>query len=325
MSSIEIIKTGITQLGTDAIVNAANSDLLEGGGVCGAIFRDANSELMTLACREIGHCDVGSAVITPGFKLKAKYVIHAVGPRWNGGKHSEPKTLYSAYQSSLLLAKENKLRHIGFPLISAGIYGYPVDQAWKVALQSCFDFLDNNSDYSIHIEFAVLDDAIKSVGEKKLCEMFLKRQNKKNGISLSKEIKDNAYRWCCKYEMLFRALQAEDDIKTILKGYSAYAQTEYQKKHEELYSILYECMKEAYDKHLVVPEYWDIIEKSYLSHYVEKPFDGLTDSLSLEELIGCMATHIRSDYGSNGSWIYDVLAEGRILPFMHSYIKKYNK
>ena len=118
MSSIEIRKIGITKLDTDAVVNAANTGLWEGGGVCGYIFRDAGSKEMTAACQKIGHCDEGSAVITPGFKLPAKYVIHAVGPRWSGGEHNEPKLLYSAYKQSLLLAKENGLHSIGFPLIS---------------------------------------------------------------------------------------------------------------------------------------------------------------------------------------------------------------
>ena len=121
MSSIEIRKIGITKLDTDAVANAANTELWEGGGVCGYIFHDAGSKEMTAACQKIGHCDEGSAVIIPGFKLPAKYVIHAVGPRWSGGEHNEPKLLYSAYKQSLLLAKENGLHSIGFPLISAGI------------------------------------------------------------------------------------------------------------------------------------------------------------------------------------------------------------
>ena len=165
MSSISIRKIGITELATDAVVNAANSGLWEGGGVCGYIFRDAGSAEMTEACNRIGHCDEGSAVITPGFKLPAKYVIHAVGPRYIDGNHNEPKLLYSAYKQSLLLAKENGLHSIGFPLISAGIFGYPVEKAWKKAIQACRDFINNNPDYDIEIVFAVLDDKIKAIGE----------------------------------------------------------------------------------------------------------------------------------------------------------------
>ncbi|MBE6015451.1 MAG: hypothetical protein E7241_08840 [Lachnospiraceae bacterium] len=171
MSSIEVRKMGITKLDTDAVVNAANSGLLEGGGVCGYIFADAGRTEMTKACREIGHCDEGSAVITPGFKLPAKYVIHAVGPRWSFGNNNEAQTLYSAYTQSLTLAKSNGLHSIGFPLISAGIFGYPKDQAWQVAIRACKNFLKENSDYEMNIVFAVLEDDIKEMGEKTLKEM----------------------------------------------------------------------------------------------------------------------------------------------------------
>ena len=165
MSSISIRKTGITKLKTDAVVNAANSGLLEGGGVCGYIFRDAGADAMTKACNAIGHCDTGSAVITPGFDLPAKYVIHAVGPRYTDGNHDEPKLLYSAYKQSLILARENDIHSIGFPLISAGIFGYPVEKAWKKAISACNDFLANNPDYELDIVFAVLDDRIKAIGD----------------------------------------------------------------------------------------------------------------------------------------------------------------
>lgn len=165
MSSISIRKTGITKLSADAVVNAANSGLLQGGGVCGYIFRDAGEEKMTEACNRIGYCNEGSAVITPGFDLPARYVIHAVGPRYIDGNHGEPKLLYSAYKQSLILAKENGIHTIGFPLISAGIFGYPVEKAWKKAIQACDDFLSNNPDYEMDIIFAVLDDKIKAIGE----------------------------------------------------------------------------------------------------------------------------------------------------------------
>ena len=171
MSSIEIKKIGITKLDTDAIVNAANEGLWEGGGVCGAIFREARSAEMTKACNAIGGCKTGNAVITPGFKLPSKHVIHAVGPRWSGGDHNEPKLLYSAYKQSLILAKENNLHSIGFPLISAGIFGYPPDKAWRKAIQACVDFIQVNSDYDIDIIFAVLDDIILGEGQRTLGEV----------------------------------------------------------------------------------------------------------------------------------------------------------
>ena len=134
MSSITIQKTSITGLQVDAIVNAANSRLMNGGGVCGAIFQAAGAYELQAACNKIGKCNTGNAVITPGFKLPAKYVIHAVGPIWNGGAYNEAQLLYSAYKQSLKVAKENGIHSIAFPLISAGIYGYPKDEAWRDGL-----------------------------------------------------------------------------------------------------------------------------------------------------------------------------------------------
>ncbi len=170
MRTIKIQKIGITDLSTDAIVNAANEGLLAGGGVCGAIFKAAGHRELQNACDKIGHCDTGSAVITPGFRLKAKYVVHAVGPYWTGGQSNEPKLLYGAYSRSLEVATENGCRSIGFPLISAGIYGYPIDQAWKIAIQACRDFLDNHPENAIDIVFAVLNDGILQIGNETLKE-----------------------------------------------------------------------------------------------------------------------------------------------------------
>ena len=172
MSSIKIQKIGITKLGADAIVNAANSNLYAGGGVCGAIFRDAGMRELTAACQEIGGCHTGNAVITPGFKLPAKYIIHAVGPIWRGGNNNEPQLLYSAYKQSLLVAMENGCHSIGFPLISGGIYGYPKDKAWRKGLQACNDFIKNNPDWDMDITFCVLDDISKAQGDAVYAEVI---------------------------------------------------------------------------------------------------------------------------------------------------------
>ena len=166
MSSITIRKLSITELQADAVVNAANSDLAMGGGVCGYIFRGAGVAKMTEACNKIRHCPTGSAVMTPGFDLPAKNVIHAVGPVWYGGKRNEPELLYNAYKSSLTVAKENGLHSIGFPLISAGIYGYPQEQAWERAITTCRDFISENPDYEIEIIFCVLEDSILEKGQR---------------------------------------------------------------------------------------------------------------------------------------------------------------
>jgi O-acetyl-ADP-ribose deacetylase (regulator of RNase III) len=123
----------ITTLAVDAIVNAANEQLAPGGGVCGAIHRAAGPELAR-ACAELGPCPTGDARITPGFRLPAKFVIHAVGPVWQGGSAGEPERLAGAYRASLTLARDHSLRSIAFPAISTGIFGYPLERATDVAV-----------------------------------------------------------------------------------------------------------------------------------------------------------------------------------------------
>lgn len=173
-NTIEIKKIGITDLDTDAIVNAANDGLWAGSGVCGAIFKAAGRDKLQAACNEIGHCDTGSAVITPGFDLKAKYIIHAVGPVWNGGDHNEPQQLYGAYRKSLELALENGCHSVGFPLISAGIFGYPKDKAWRKAIQACTDFFEKHPEADLKVIFAVLDDDILTLGKNTVDEIAVK-------------------------------------------------------------------------------------------------------------------------------------------------------
>ena len=164
MSSITIQQKGITDIPADAIVNAANSGLWAGGGVCGAIFRRAGYEELTAACNAIGHCDEGSAVITPGFGCDCKYIIHAVGPRFIDGKHGEPVALYGAYKSSLELCLQNDIHSVVFPLISAGIFGYPLREAWEQAARACKDFLSSNADYDLDIIFAIPESEKIRVG-----------------------------------------------------------------------------------------------------------------------------------------------------------------
>ena len=165
---IRIEKISITELNTDAIVNAANEHLLAGGGVCGVIFREAGYEELQAACDKIGHCNTGDAVITPGFRLAAKFVIHAVGPIWYGGGNNEPELLYGAYMNSLKRAREAGCHSIGFPLISSGIYGYPMKGAWEQAIKACKDFSDKNPDREMDIVFAVLSEEVLIAGMKEL-------------------------------------------------------------------------------------------------------------------------------------------------------------
>ena len=142
--SLKITQGDITKMQVDAIVNAANEQLLAGGGVCGAIFHAAGYAKLTSACQEIGFCPTGQAIATKGYQLSAPYIIHTVGPIYQNGKYGEEALLYSAYQSSLTLAKELQLNSIAFPLISSGIYGYPKEAALYVAVESIQDFLSHH-------------------------------------------------------------------------------------------------------------------------------------------------------------------------------------
>ena len=133
-SSIRIVDAGVTGISSDAIVNAANSSLQMGGGVCGVIFKRAGAAELQKACDKIKHCDEGSAAITSAFGCSAKFIIHAVGPVWHGGNNGEKEKLYGAYKKSLELCKENDPHSVVFPLIFAGIFGYPIYDAWREAI-----------------------------------------------------------------------------------------------------------------------------------------------------------------------------------------------
>lgn len=140
---IEIQKGDITKLNVDGIVNAANSSLLGGGGVDGAIHRAAGSELLEFN-RKLGGCKTGEAKISPGFKLPAKFIIHTVGPVWNGGNKNEDELLANCYKNSLKLAVENKVKTIAFPAISTGVYRFPLEKAAKIAVNEVKMFLGKN-------------------------------------------------------------------------------------------------------------------------------------------------------------------------------------
>jgi len=165
-TQIKLVSDDITKLQVDAIVNAANRTLLGGGGVDGAIHRAAGPALLA-ECRTLNGCETGSAKITKGYHLSAKYVIHAVGPVWRGGNNNEPLLLQSCYETSLQLAKEYGCKSIAFPNISTGIYRFPKEKAAKIAIETVRDFLSKN-DLPEEVYFVCFDGENYSLYEKML-------------------------------------------------------------------------------------------------------------------------------------------------------------
>lgn len=244
---LQIVRNNIVLMETDAIVNAANSQLQRGGGVCGAIFEASDAKKLQKACNAIGHCPPGSAVITRSYGLKAKRIIHAVGPVWKGGTNGEEALLRSAYLSALRLAKSHRLHSIAFPLLSSGIYGYPKDQALKVALSTIQEFLLNEGD--LDVSLVVFDKSAFALSEKLM-----------NGV---KSYIDEHY------------------VKQIVES-EFYRRRNFQ---HEFSSALYSRKESAFSEYSFdTSEYLDLIEKTQLDEADTSIFDDIPSSYDDEPI-----------------------------------------
>jgi O-acetyl-ADP-ribose deacetylase (regulator of RNase III) len=172
MYLIKTIRGDITKIhGVQAIVNAANSSLLGGGGVDGAIHRAAGLELL-FECRLLGGCKTGQAKLTKGYNLPCDYVIHTVGPVWNGGKNKEEELLASCYYNSMKIAAENGIRTVAFPSVSTGIYHFPVELAAKIAVGTVAEFLKENEDKFDLVEWVLFDENTEKVYEREVDKLY---------------------------------------------------------------------------------------------------------------------------------------------------------
>ena len=310
MNNIELINASCADQTADAVVNAANSGLRAGGGICGVIFSKAGMKELTAACsRYETPLKDGSAVITPAFNMKnVKAIIHAVGPDF-GRTPTAFKELFDAYYNSLKVLKDNGYHSISFPLISSGIFGgalsNPAGESAKQCLKAYKKFTTDYPDYGVDVKLCAFSasEMIKAQEEFKEVTLDCTRQKE----------------FCRKYCMLLRAIYEDAELQKWCNDYSVYAPvTEHNGLEHILYSVF---MQEAYDENLVIHNYREVIDEAGLDEkLVSDPTDEFIKQLNEQQIIACIAWHFRRDHFSEGSLISDSIGNGKVLRYFEALI-----
>lgn len=298
MSKIRIEQLSIVDAGTDCIVNATNEQLKASSGVSNTVFKAAGWKQLQDLCDAIGHCDTGSAVATIPCNFNTNCIIHAVGPVWKDGKHKEPQKLYSCYVASLDLAKQSDLHSIAFPLISAGSYGYPIDKAWRIALQACNDFIEKNLDYDMDILFAVIDEQILQIGKNELQRLADKKKAR--------------YFSTYENELLLEKLDGKA-LGHAIKGVQMSSRENWlnwEQKDDKDLELFSDYSKEVW-------EMFSIFEYDYegLDHYNQYCEGVLPTDMNVQQ-IRTMLTFLRDGEHSHNGFISEYLNNGVILKML---------
>ena len=319
-TEIKTVKADITKIGyVTAIVNAANSTLLGGGGVDGAIHRAAGPELLK-ECRTLNGCKTGEAKITGAYDLPCRYIIHTVGPVWRGGDHNEAGLLAACYVNSLQLAVDRGIRSVAFPSISTGVYSYPIEQAADVAVHAVAGFVKDHPDSLDLIVWTLLGDETASAYEKALKALSSELQSADSQSGRSEAAKTRREAFCEKYIPILHMIDSDEGLKRACANHSAYAAD---KEHPALISYLYsEFMHEAYSAGMVVPDYFELVEECGFTDRAGGPTDEELEPLDAAHVLGCIGWHFRRDHFSEGSLVSDSIAKGHMLRLLRCYLDK---
>lgn len=218
MTQIEVLKGDITKLGVDAIVNAANTSLLGGGGVDGAIHRAAGGKLLE-ECKTLNGCETGQSKITKGYNLPAKFVIHTVGPVWHGGNKNERELLKSCYVTALNIAKVNGIKSIAFPAISCGVYCFPLEEACRIAMNTVKDFIANNNCFEKVIFIDINNTVIDIYRKLSMNIEDLRKQEDEKIVEHLKAIYDIANTKCSRCNNIYGCMGCTLSPGDGLRGY----------------------------------------------------------------------------------------------------------